>query len=699
MCVWVEPDGSVFAAELDVDPAKGWRRLRTSAKLEGWSGAASNPPIMRIAKGVLFAVANESMALYGVSATPETFEIKKLETRPQPSLVAIDVDDPKVTLRWRPDKDNKSWTVNHSIITDAEGRLHLKDIYHRDFEKEILDFNVATTSVVMANQSRAGRVVLKRHTQTVRHQERQEPRDADLVRWLGAKDRMLYGVRSGFLDQVKVGQDKSEEAAPPIDLTRLVTDGLAQRLGTQIQTVTYGIDTAGEHAFVLVVVPEAAAEGKEENQDSAARAGSFVAVVDLKTRRLKGDLIQVQDREPQAPPLRPDFVLTGTYTQPQSDRRNTNDRLASTQLRVFLTREADGAFRAEHDPNVDRSGRQVRAGGKAGYLHRNENETLIRIEPGDDDKERLSNRRREIRISSGNGRIIDFGFIDQGENVFVAYEEGQVEVWNLDVNSKQAQPFTINTHTRLNSAQHLAWSGADQVLQVHDKTSIRWFNRLGYLLELYTPGRVLGAIMPLASGELFAVSGTGHIVLPAVDNRIDMHNMPYVAESATPRWLASSDDDVRPNWFLPSQKTGEDSARKAEATPATCRTADTNYTHECTRLNQYHVTPGQKLLATSEHAYRALEQLWPGRGRAFALVDAAAGKAVGSALIAREIANIRGALTSSLSAIPCNPERVEALRKLFAPAIQEELFVAPLYAAMELRCGNSSAPLAALSTS
>ena len=75
------------------------------------------------------------------------------------------------------------------------------------------------------------------------------------------------------------------------------------------------------------------------------------------------------------------------------------------------------------------------------------------------------------------------------------------------------------------------------------------------------------------------------------------------------------------NWFLPRDETAP-----ADGAPITaCLSEVDSNTVRVHSPPRVLAPPEQKALAVSEHAYRALELRWPGRGAAFALAQAAEG--------------------------------------------------------------------------
>ena len=172
---------------------------------------------------------------------------------------------------------------------------------------------------------------------------------------------------------------------------------------------------------------------------------------------------------------------------------------------------------------------------------------VIRVERFDDDGTQTANSRRTIIfVNPGRGRAIDFGFLGD-ENAYVAYEDGQVDVWALDLKA-QTQLATITTRTKLSSPQSLAWSFNptlnEHLLHVRSGRSIKTFDRAGLLVDRYGPGKTIGPMVPLANGDLFTVVGIQHVVMPAVVRKIEMSAVPYAAEALTSRALARFDNDV-----------------------------------------------------------------------------------------------------------------------------------------------------------
>ncbi len=692
LCVWAEPDGAAFAARLGTEVGSGWQRLQGTSKLDRWPGPT--PPLLRLAKERIITHAAGGMSLYALGTQDGTFSLKALHTWNDPAITSIDVDEQqRLTLRYPPDDKNKSWTVQHSEIKLRDGRYELEHIYYRDYDRQTLDFNSPTNGVIFAATNPQGRSVLKRRVDQVLHKERDCVHACDLIRWLGANGRVVYGVDHGDLMEVELGDaDSTSRAVAKIE--RQITDWFTRR-GQQPRTpavdfVTQALDPARRQLLVLAVVPEL------ETEPGNLRSAAFVAAIDLKTGLLKGDPVRVNAPDPEESVPYADLVLAGTS---RPERRDAGTRATmSVSLRVLVRVAMDGAVYAVHDPNREQW-QEARTGGKAGWLYRIESENMIRIAYFHDDPSYARNKRPDIRIAPDKGRLSAFGFLDEGSSAFLAYEEGHVEIWSLDLTSKAPQPITINTRTKLNSAQDLAWAIGDRVLHVHDESSIRSYNRLGLLLNWYAPGgssKRIGGLQPLATGELFAVVGLKHIVMPAVTLEADVDKIPYMAEALTPRWLSRSDSDVHANWFLPADGT------VVPDTPAAACAGDpnSNYQRECSRLLLEFSTPGQRALALSEHAYRSLERQLPSRAIAFALTDAAAGNPLALALIARELGESEKrsspAQGGDSGTIRCDGARASAMLALYTQAMRRGRFVAPALVGLALQCTSIAARVAKL---
>ena len=299
-----------------------------------------------------------------------------------------------------------------------------------------------------------------------------------------------------------------------------------------------------------------------------------------------------------------------------------------------------------------------------------------------------------IFVNPGRGRAIDFGFLGD-ENAYVAYEDGQVDVWALDLKA-QTQLATIATRTKLTSPQSLAWSFNptlnEHLLHVRSGRSIKTFDRAGLLVDRYGPGKTIGAMVPLANGDLFTVVGIQHVVMPAVVRKIEMSAVPYAAEALTSRALARFDNDVDSNWVLP-----EGEVLSTTSVAACSSDKDRAYERECTRLHNYYKAADQRAMAVAEHAYRALERKTPGKGVAFAFAEMAAGNPLGVYLIARDMITTDRILPNagsgaSLRAIHCSPASyVNAAHKLFAETVRRNLFISPFQVALQLRCGGGEA--------
>ena len=665
LCVWVEPEGGVAAARAGAQPGAGWRPLRVTEKFKDWMARSSTAapgtsaaPFIRLGKGQLFAYSREKLALYEVSVNDDALLLNRSQDWNIPALVSLDIaaDGTLFTL-YAPDRETLAWTVGHMQLTGSPGGRQFNTLYFRDYDKQIIDFNLPTKSVVFAPQPGAGLDALKRRADLSAHpQYKCLPTSCYLVNWIGASGPEIIGVNRNKLDGIEPGgivylmqSGKPDTAARRFNLHAQLVDTFAKSLnepagegkGQEAQDqkkrsaplilhAAQTFDAANGQVLALVVAPSAGGEaGTEGERAQRVRASAYVAALDLKTGRLAGPPVHVRTRNADDPTPQTDLIMASDFSA-KLDNQDSGSRL---KLRVLVGRGPNGTFTAEHAPNgwfVEESTVPViRAGGPAGFLRRDGN--FLRLERSDIGKGRLADVRSEIRL--GAGRVADFGFLSQGNSVFIAYEEGQVDIWDLDAKAKN-QPRSIITRTKLSAPQSVAWSLDQQVLHVRQGSTIKRFSLDGLLLDRYAPGRPISTMIPLAGGGLFAVVGDEHTVLPPpASTSVNMNTIPYVAEALTPRLMGRVDEEVVDNWFLPLG----DGAADDRPDPACGSDTDKTYVQQCTLLRKFHATPLQRALAVSEHAYRTLERGNPGRSAAFALADAAAGDPLSLALVAREL--------------------------------------------------------------
>ncbi len=726
LCVWVEPDGNVEAARLE--PGNQWRPLRATQPMENWR-ATSDPtagvepvaPFIRLGKDQLFAYSETQLVMYEVSVKGDALELNRTDRWDMPALTTIDPDDSgKFFAQYAPDRITPAWTVASMELNVQQGKRQFNTLYYRDYEKQIIDFNFPTKSVVFAPQRGTGSDVLKRRAEAVADlPEYKCIPGCQSINWLGASGSGLVGANRSTLGDITSGgllyllQPGTFDAARKLSLRDAAVEAFRKIRDKQEQSaeqardkeqnrgvpfvryVAHALDTANDQVLVLMVAPEFAEIGKEATREARVQSAAHVAAFNLKTGRLSTPA-RVKTGNAADPLLTADFVLSGLF----SDKLDSRDTGPPVALRVLVSRGSNEAFIAEHAP---RQWQETKAGGAAAGLVRRDG-NLLRIDnPNRSDipnRGKAQSRDWLSEIALVASRVTDFGFINQGSSVFVAYEEGQIDIWDLDGRGKK--PRTIVTRVKLTSPQSMVWSHDDKVLNIRDGSTIKRFTQDGRLLDRYAPGRSIGTMVPLANGGLFAVVAEDHTVLPAVSALVGMDKMPHVAEALTPRFIARVDDDVVDNWFLPPETkwflpsfatkwfTSRQVFSEDRPHPACSDEKDPNYVHECTLLHKYHASSYQRALAVSEHAYRTLEREEPGRGAAFALVDAAAGNPLGLALFAREIGkNDRGLAEVRVRPINCTPDRVAAMRKLFVHALQSRRLIAPFFAEVELQCPSA----------
>ena len=204
LCVWVTPEGRAQAARLGDKPGSDWKQLQGSSKLDGWSSPGA--PFIRLGKDQLFVYSGENLVLYEVGAKRDTFELKSVNTWKLPALVSLEIDaQQKLAAIYAPDKRDSSWTVAYLELIPKDGKPDLNSTYSRDYEKEIIDFNWPTRSVIFAPLSRAGLDVLKRRADTGALHEHNCTPSCNTINWLGASDRTVVGVNRLKLDNVESG--------------------------------------------------------------------------------------------------------------------------------------------------------------------------------------------------------------------------------------------------------------------------------------------------------------------------------------------------------------------------------------------------------------------------------------------------------------------------------------------------------------
>jgi tetratricopeptide (TPR) repeat protein len=720
LCVWVEPEGTVAAAQLGTQPGGGWRPLRVTETIKGWglsadmSSAKVVAPFIRLTEGLLFAYAKGELVVYDVSVKGDAVLLKHSNEWPVPALISLDIaSDGTLSAQYAPDRTVSAWTVVHLQLKGNPGQRHFETSYSRDYDKQLVDFNLPTKSVVFAPQPGAGLDALKRRTESAGHPVyRCQPISCNLVNWLGASGQAVVGVNKNATDGIEPGglvlllqPGKIETPAKKLDLHSTLVKAFSvpengpqdssksqvsqdreKKQGAPVLNHVAQAFDASRGEVLDLVVPHGA--GGETNTDP------YVAAFDVRSGKLSGDPVLVRERNPGDPPPEADFVLTGYY----SDKLNSTNK----RFNVLVSRGANGTLVAEHAPP---EWMDIRAGGPAGLLRRDGN--FLRVERSSRGKSQspdLAGAASEIRLAPG--RVSDFGFLDNGSRVFVAYAEGLIEIWDLDEKAAKDQPRSIVTRTKLISPRNVAWSLDQHVLYLHEGSIIKRFSPDGFLLDRYAPGRTIGAMVPLANGSLFAVVSTEHTVLPVVATSVDVEKLPFVAEALTTRFMARVDSEVFDNWFLPPaakwylpsfvanwlEPSGNGAADNGST--AACSGSDKTYAEECTLLRRYHTTPYQRTIAVAQHAYRTLEVHQPGRGAAFALLDAAEGKPLGLAVAARELGRIDRRLAlpeTPMRDINCAADRVAAMRKLFDKGLQSGHFIAPFFVGVELQCAGIAA--------
>ena len=126
--------------------------------------------------------------LYEVGAKQDTFELKSLNTWKLPALVSLEIDaQQRLVAIYAPDKTFSGWTVAYLELIQKDGKPNLNSTYSRDYEKEIIDFNWPTKSVIFAPLSRAGLDVLKRRADTGALHEHNCSPSCNTINWLGAE--------------------------------------------------------------------------------------------------------------------------------------------------------------------------------------------------------------------------------------------------------------------------------------------------------------------------------------------------------------------------------------------------------------------------------------------------------------------------------------------------------------------------------
>jgi uncharacterized caspase-like protein/tetratricopeptide (TPR) repeat protein len=731
LCLWVEPDGDVFAATLPGGRSK-WERIEPKevekAKIEGWAPRGFYRPdverpdagrqMAQLAKNLLFTYSQGRLSAYQATVKDgrELVLAKRWEANETRPLDAMRLDGQHLTLFVRPARAGDLPRVETLDITllEAEGGDKPPTLaYLRSFEaRSILDFTLATRSVVFPAQITTDRLTLVRRTNVPTGAPEMSCFTAcDQLTWLGTSGDLIIGVYNNKdLYALQPGNPMSNGP-----LAEAIPDAIAKELGLDlgqqphpVRPLEYVLDAGGKRVLVLVLalaqgtaVKDAPAEavseaggatgGREDNEEKPL----YLASIDLKTGKLEGPLEKLKTpRGDSAELLTADMVIRGAY------KVERNDPDSHYRVLAWLGSSPIKSFQV----GATKEDRALQPGGKLGVL-RDAGEA-IQLDRREDAPDAA---RPWFPLTSGAGDAIDFGLLDDGKRAFVAYERGSVQIWELSADgSKEVNSFDarMTLHKR-GGRPPLAWSPNKQVIFVHDDTTIKAFDRsTGQLLRRTRPGSTVHQIVPLPNGELFAVVGSSTVVKQASDvgyrilkkteaPELDAQALPLVAEALTMRWLGRSDPEIDNHWYLPR------GARTVESIPECAATGGgsaPSMALTCRRIHADRSLPaGLRALAISEYVYAGMTPAWQVRGAAplaLAMARAGEGDAVAFALMARQLGKTSTGTSGRVTqqdypitdARGCGTARLHAMRDLFMEAARRSRIVAPLHVALELQC-------------